>query len=277
MEDLDRVNSSRRVEQRQLADLARLGIEWDGAVVRQSDRFPRYDEVIGQLVDQELTYPCFCTRREIRGAAVAPHGESPDGAYPGTCRHLSAAERARRAAERPAALRLRTDRSPLTITDELLGSYSATLDDFVVRRNDGVPAYHVAVVVDDADQGVTEVVRGDDLLPSTPRHVYLQRLLGVPTPRYLHVPLVVGPSGDRLAKRDGAVTLADLAGEGIDSDLVRSALAASLRLAECGEPVTPHQLVDRFSDSTLVSAGRGAVSLASLERCFTGEFQRHPG
>ncbi len=139
----------------------------------------------------------------------------------------------------------------------------------MLRRNDGVPAYHLAVVVDDADQGVSEVVRGDDLLPSTPRHVYLQRLLGLPTPRYVHVPLVVGPSGDRLAKRDGAITLPELAEQGIDVAAVRAALATSLTLAEPGEDVDLMRLAGRFDASNLGWLAGDAVPLALLEGWWT--------
>jgi glutamyl-tRNA synthetase len=135
----------------------------------------------------------------------------------------------------------------VVVEDRLAGAHAGVVDDVVVRRNDGVPAYNLAVVVDDAAQGVTQVVRGDDLLPSTPRQVLLQRLLGLATPTYLHVPLVLGADGDRLAKRHGAVTLADLAAIGASPAQVLTALAASLGLCEPGEPVRAVQLVERFA------------------------------
>ena len=238
MEDLDRVTSSPEHESRQLADLAAIGVRSDppdAPVVRQSDRFDLHRAAIAHLAERGLVYPCFCTRREIRAeieaAASAPHVHLPDGAYPGTCRELSESERARRSAEgRRSALRLRADGEEITIVDRIAGEYRGVVDDVVLARADGVPSYNLAVVVDDAAQGVTQVVRGDDLLASTPRQVYLQRLLGLPTPEYWHVGLVLGPSGDRLAKRDGAVTLADLASAGVDGGAVRSALARSLGL-----------------------------------------------
>ncbi|MGH9084905.1 MAG: glutamate--tRNA ligase family protein, partial [Acidimicrobiales bacterium] len=152
---------------------------------------------------------------------------------------------------RPAALRLRSDRREVTIVDRLHGSVTATLDDAVLRRNDGVPAYNLAVVVDDAEQGIDEVVRGDDLLDITPTHAHLADVLGVPRPTWAHVPLVVGPDGQRLAKRHGAVTLAVLAADGAGPDAVRSRLAWSLGLAEEGEPVSPAQLVARFDPDRL--------------------------
>ncbi|MGH9274348.1 MAG: glutamate--tRNA ligase family protein, partial [Acidimicrobiales bacterium] len=167
VEDLDPVTSTREHEARQLADLVALGLDWDGAVVRQSERRGRHEEVLMELVDRGLTYPCFCTRREVQEAAAAPH--AAPGRYPGTCRDLtSAAVREREGAGRPAALRLRASGEPVTIVDRLRGPVTGAADDIVLRRNDGVPAYNVAVVVDDADQGVEEVVRGDDLLDATP-------------------------------------------------------------------------------------------------------------
>lgn len=232
MEDLDRVNSSVEHEQQQLADLAALGIDWDGEVIRQSERFDRYHAAIETLTERGLTYECFCTRREVRAeideSPRAPH--LPPDAYPGTCRSLSSAERRRHVdAGRQPAIRLLAasgsepgEFEEITVNDVVAGRFTAAVDDVVLRRNDGVPSYNVAVVVDDAAQGVTQVVRADDLLPSTPRQIHLQRLLGLPTPTYGHVPLVVGPDGERLAKRHGAVTLGDLAELGDrPADLVR--------------------------------------------------------
>ncbi len=199
----------------QLRDLAALGLDWDGEPARQSDRLDLYRDAIGDLRRRGLTYECFCTRKEIAEAAAAPHGPSPEGAYPGTCRHLAHAELERRRTEgRPPALRLRsgTDGSvpaEETVIDRQLGAHSGIVDDFVLQRGDGTPAYNLAVVVDDAAQGVNQVVRGDDLLPSTPRQVHLARLLGLDAPSHAHVPLVLSPEGRRLAKRDGAVTFAD--------------------------------------------------------------------
>ena len=250
MEDLDPTTSKPEHEAGQLADLAAIGIDWDGPIVRQSERRDRHEAVLADLVERGLTYPCFCSRREIREASTAPH--VLPGAYPGTCRDLSAVEVGQREAEgRPAALRLRGDGQPVTIVDRLRGEVTRRADDIVLRRNDGVPAYHVAVVVDDDDQGVEEVVRADDLLDATPSQAHLMDVLGRPRPTWAHVPLVLGPDGQRLAKRHGSVTLADLAAEGIGVDEVRSRLAASLGLAEPGEPVTMVQLIDRFDPTAL--------------------------
>ncbi|MGY6501372.1 MAG: tRNA glutamyl-Q(34) synthetase GluQRS [Acidimicrobiales bacterium] len=252
VEDLDDRVSNAEFERRQLDDLAALGLDWDGEVVRQSARFDRYRAAIADLTERGLTYECTCTRREIREAASAQHGEAPEGAYPGTCLRLTVAEVAARAADgRPAAIRLHAQVAELTVIDRLHGSYLGLVDDVVLQRNDGTPAYNLAVVVDDADQGIEEVVRADDLLSSTPRQMHLADLLSLPRPAHAHIPLVLGPDGERMAKRHGAVTLADRLERGETPDQVRSLLAVSLGLAEPHEPVAPDQLVDRFRPDDL--------------------------
>jgi glutamyl-tRNA synthetase len=248
MEDLDRTNASPAHEAAQLTDLAALGIDWDGPVLRQSARFDRYRDAIATLDARGLVYPCYCTRREIREAAEAPHGLQPDGAYPGTCRELTAAQRAAREAEgRRPALRLRAGAREIRFVDRLCGPTTGLVDDVVLCRNDGVPAYNLAVVVDDDAQGVGEVVRGDDLLSSTPRQLWLIELLGLRAPTYAHVPLVLGADGARLAKRHGAVTLTDLAARGTDAAAVRSMLGHSTGLCEPGEAVDAATLLARFA------------------------------
>lgn len=266
MEDLDRVTSSPEHERRQLADLATLGLDWDGPVIRQSERFDRYRTEIDRLRAARLVYECFCTRREIReevaAAASAPHVHLPDGAYPGTCRELSAEERkARVDAGRSPALRLRTSGEMVTVRDGLHGEYVGAVDDVVLARADGVPAYNLAVVVDDIAQGVTQVVRGDDLLASTPRQVLLAGLFGGTVPEYVHVPLVLGADGQRLAKRHGAVTLGDLSAEGWSASDVMGVLGRSLGLAAAGEPVSAGLLVGRFDVERLP---RAPATLAEL-------------
>lgn len=253
IEDLDPVTSTVEHEAGQLADLAALGLDWDEPVVRQSERRAAHEAALAELSARGMTYACFCSRREVREASVAPH--ALPGTYPGTCRDLSDDEVAARAASgRPAALRLRAMGDPVTVVDRLRGRVTRPADDIVLRRNDGVPAYNVAVVVDDDDQGVEEVVRADDLLDATPSQAHLLDLLGRPRPAWAHVPLVLGPDGDRLAKRHGAVTLADLATAGVGPDAVRSRLAVSLGLATPGEPVTMAQLLDRFDPNALPTA-----------------------
>jgi len=226
VEDLDRARAG--AEAAQLRDLTAVGVTWDGAVVRQTDREPLYTAAIGQLAAAGLTYECFCTRREIQEAPSAPH--APQGAYPGTCRGLSTAELEFKRSTRPAAIRLRSSVAEWTVEDVLHGTFTGVVDDFVLRRNDGVAAYNLAVVVDDAEQGIDQVVRGDDLLPSTPRQAYLASLLNMPVPEYVHVPLVVNADGARLAKRDGAVTLGDLAAVGLPAEAVQRTILESLGL-----------------------------------------------
>ena len=211
MEDLDTGRVRERFYDEQLHDLGAIGLDWDGPVVRQSDRLDRYGDAIETLAAQDLVYECWCTRAEIREAASAPHGALPEGSYPGTCLRLTEGERAARAASgRPPALRVRAGAAAVAFEDRIAGRVAGVVDDFVVRRNDGAYAYNLAVVVDDGLQGVEEVVRGADLLDSTPRQIWLCRALGLPVLSYAHVPLVLGPDGRRLAKRDGDVTLREV-------------------------------------------------------------------
>ncbi|WP_186304380.1 tRNA glutamyl-Q(34) synthetase GluQRS [Kocuria palustris] len=232
IEDLDRVREG--AARRQLDDLAAVGLDWEHPELVQSGRIPAHLEAVRELQERGLVYECFCTRREIRqeiaSAGGAPHGAP--GAYPGTCRHLTERQRARQREQRPAALRLRAQAGSATVHDRLLGEHTGAVDDFVLVRGDGRPAYNLAVVVDDAHQGVDQVVRGDDLLSSAPRQAHLAGLLGLPEPEWIHVPLVLNPDGDRLAKRDGAVSLADLGWLGIGPGEAMGLIGASLGLGE---------------------------------------------
>jgi glutamyl-tRNA synthetase len=250
IEDLDPQRSRPEFEAQQLADLRALGITSDEPPVRQSQRTGHYDAALASLEATGRVYPCFCTRAEIREAASAPHGAGPEGGYPGTCRALSEVERRRRieAGDRH-ALRVCADGERIAFPDRLLGDCSGVVDDFVVRRADGVPAYQLAVVVDDAAQGIGEVVRGADLADSTPRQILLARLLGLPVPRYAHVGLVMGADGARLAKRHRAATLADRA-EPVAETL--ALLAHSLGLA-AGRPriAGAAELLDEFDPARL--------------------------
>lgn len=283
VEDLDPERSRREHERRQLDDLRAIGVDWDGEPVRQSERTDRYREALRRLEDAGLVYPCWCTRAEIRAAAEAPHGPLPEGAYPGTCRRLTAQQRSEREriAGRPPSLRLdagaaggatasadraadaaaradgsRTGRPAhaaptVAFEDRLHGRVAGAVDDFVLWRWDNTPAYNLAVVVDDAAQEIGEVVRGDDLVDSTPRQILLQRALGLPTPAYAHVPLVLGPDGARLAKRHGAVTLVDLAARGETPADALAWMAASLGLAVADERPGAADLVARFDPAAL--------------------------
>jgi glutamyl-tRNA synthetase len=249
MEDLDQGRVQAGAAERQLRDLRAIGLDWDGEVVAQSHRHHAYEDAVARLLAAGDLYECFCTRAEIRAAASAPHGIPASDRYPGTCRELTAAQRAQHeAAGRPPALRVRSRGARIAFEDRLLGRFEEEVDDFVVRRNDGTPAYQLAVVVDDAAQGIGEVVRGADLLDSTPRQILLSRLLGLPEPRYAHVPLVLGTDGRRLAKRHGAVTLADR-DEGPEK--IRAWMARTLGLARAGETPSPGDLIARFEPEQL--------------------------
>lgn len=255
MEDLDSGRVRDRFYDEQLHDLAALGLDWDGPVVRQSERIALYEAALATLQANGLIYECWCTRAEIREAASAPHGELPEGAYPGTCKTLTAVQRAEREARgRPPALRVDAGGPRIAFEDRLAGHVEGVVDDFVVRRNDGAFAYNLAVVVDDGAQGIGEVVRGADLLDSTPRQLWLGAQLDLPAPRHAHVALMLGPDGARLAKRHGAVTLADRAALGQSADDVRDELASSLGLCARGEGLTPAELVERFCASGLKQA-----------------------
>jgi len=253
IDDLDPQRSRPEHERGQLADLEAIGLDWDDVPVRQSERTELYRDALDRLRAQGRVYECYCSRAEIRAAPQAPHGELPEGAYPGTCRELSSAARADRAREtgRPPALRLAARGEHVAVNDRLHGTVESIVDDIVLWRGDGTPAYNLAVVVDDADQDIAEVVRADDLLDTTPRQVLIARLLDLAVPAYAHVPLVLGPDGERLAKRHGAVTLLDAAAHGRTVHDVVAWMAESLGLAETGERPAAGQLVGRFDAGRL--------------------------
>jgi glutamyl-Q tRNA(Asp) synthetase len=208
IEDLDRPRSQRGAADEILRTLERLGLHWDGEVRYQRGRETHYRQALEQLA--RATYWCGCSRREIADSSL---GLAVDGApiYPGTCRDRTPAQSQRR------ALRLRTTAQQIGFRDRVQGRQTQRLErdigDFVLYRADGLFAYQLAVVVDDGDQRVTDVVRGADLLDSTPRQIYLQRLLGLPTPRYLHVPVLVNARGEKLSKQAGATPIAPHEGE----------------------------------------------------------------
>jgi glutamyl-Q tRNA(Asp) synthetase len=233
IDDIDGSRSREEYVGASLADLAWLGIGWDGDPVRQSARLGDYAAALETLRDRGLVYPCFCTRADIAASLSAPHG--PSGAvYPGTCRCLSDAERQRRIATEPHCWRLDMARAGAEAGElqwEEMGQGLRTADplahgDIVLARKDAPASYHLASTLDDADMGVTHVIRGADLIASTDVHRLLQALLGLPTPLYRHHALVCGPDGKRLAKRDAAASLAALRAAGIDGRTLAADLAA---------------------------------------------------
>ena len=256
MEDLDGPRVVPGAAEEILRALERYGLTWDGEVVVQSERTARYEEALARLRAAGLAYDCGCTRAEVARAAGAPDASDPvDGAgavYAGTCRGGLAPGRAAR------AVRFRVPDGTIAFEDRVRGRVEEdvlrAVGDFVVRRADGPFAYQLAVAVDDAEQGVTEVVRGGDLLSSTARQVALQRALGLPTPAYAHLPLVLGPDGKKLGKRDGALPL-----EGLDEKRVRETLALALQLLgqEAPAAAAPDMLDEaiRGFDVTLIPAG----------------------
>jgi glutamyl-tRNA synthetase len=252
IEDLDPQRSRPEFEAAAIADLRAIGIDWDEPPVRQSRRTALYAQALSRLAEMGRLYPCFCTRAEIREAASAPHGTRSDGVYPGTCGQLSDGERCARIKKgRPHALRLRADGQLIEFEDRLLGPRAVQIDDFVVRRADGVHSYQLAVVVDDAAQRIGEVVRGADLADSTARQILLANLLGFEPPTYAHVPLVLAADGSRLAKRHRAATMAD---RGEPRSATLALLAHSLGLADDRDHVHhPGELLDEFDPARIPS------------------------
>jgi glutamyl-tRNA synthetase len=235
-------------------------------VLRQTERTAIYDAAALDLAARGLAYPCVCTRKEIESAASAPHG--PEGpSYPGTCRgrfaDLAAAESA---AGGPAALRMRSSAGPIQFEDGLFGAQSFDLaehgGDFPILRKTGAAAYQLATVLDDAESGVDLVIRGADLLSSTARQIVLQEALGLPRPAYLHLPLVVGPDGRRLAKRHGDTRLRTLRAAGVPAERVVGWIAGTCGLAEHGRNLRADALLERYDPQTLSPA---AITLDRAE------------
>jgi glutamyl-tRNA synthetase len=258
VEDLDGPRVRPGLEARILDELRWLGLDWDeGPDVggphgpyRQSERGAIHAAALDRLRGAGLAYPCFCSRAEIGQASQAPHVSDEGPRYPGTCRDPSRAEQAGRTARRPPAWRFRVPDGPVSFRDRFHGECSfdvaATVGDFVVARADGVPAYQLAVAVDDAAMGVTDVLRGDDLLPSTARQLLIYRALGLPVPAFAHVPLVVGADGERLAKRHGALSVGELRERGVEPSALVGLLAAASGLVPPGARVMPPELLAGF-------------------------------
>lgn len=230
-------------------DLNELGLGWDGAEVSQRDRTELYLDAIADFGARGLTYRCYCSRKDIREASQAPNGPQVLNHYPGTCRELTAAQQSERERSgRPAAIRVRAEAATFGFVDLVAGEHHEQVDDFVIQRNDQTPAYNLAVVVDDSLQGVEQVVRGDDLLASTTRQLFVADALDLAIPSYAHVPLVLAPSGKRLAKRDGATTLADRQRLGESPSDVLRFLGASIGLCLPEQQQAPQQQSQSVAD-----------------------------
>lgn len=264
IEDLDPDRCRPEYAEQLKRDLAWLGLDWDREQTPQSRRTDAYRAQFARLEAMGLVYPCYCTRSELH-AASAPHASDGNVIYAGTCRTLTPAERAEKT-RRP-AWRLRVPDRDTTFRDGVQGLYHENLahdcGDFIIRRSDGVYAYQLAVVTDDAEAGVTQIVRGQDLLSSTPRQLYLQELLGLPAPDYYHVPLLTAPDGRRLSKRERDLDLGALREELTPEALVgRLAYFAGLRPTQ--EAVTPQRLAAEFSWQRV---RRADISVAKPQNC----------
>jgi len=250
IEDLDTVRCTAPSVALLRDDLNWLGLNWDREQPCQSSQSARYEAVLEELRRRELAYPCWCSRADIEHAANAPHASDGHAIYPGTCRALGAAERAARMARKAPLWRLRVPDETISFTDGHFGPYSENLardcGDFILRRADGIFAYQLAVVADDIAAGVTQVVRGRDLLSSTPRQLYLYRLLEAEPPRYYHIPLLTAADGRRLSKRDRDLDLGLLRQRFTAVQLIGK-LAHAAGLIEQEEPCTAESLVPLFS------------------------------
>ena len=251
IEDLDTVRCPRVYADAIMDDLAWLGLAADGPTptVYQSERSGIYQQYYDILLKKGLVYPCFCSRSQLH-AASAPHRSDGQVVYAGTCRGLSDAEIARRSLTRAPAFRVQVPDEEIAFTDGHLGRYAENLardcGDFYLRRADGVFAYQLAVVVDDALMGVTEVVRGSDLLSSTPRQLWLYRELGLTAPQFYHLPLLLAPDGRRLSKRDGDQSLENLRARYTPQEIIGK-LAYVCGLQDTPAPAAPQELVPAFS------------------------------
>jgi glutamyl-tRNA synthetase len=254
MEDIDSPRVKPGAAEEALSDLRWLGLDWDEGPIVQTERLALYQEALEQLKRLELVYPCTCTRTDVERAASAPHPEQEGPNYPGTCAGRKATDAAH-LGDRPFSWRMRTGAEPITFEDGFRGPTTLSLrdlgGDFVVWKAANTPAYQLAVVVDDAAQGVTEVIRGDDLVPSTPRQILLYRALGLPPPRFIHIPLVVGPDGRRLAKRHGDTRLASLRQAGVTPETLIGLLAWSCGWLPEIRPIAARELVARFALETI--------------------------
>ena len=255
MEDLDGPRAEMRFADAALSDLEWLGLDWDGPVYVQSAGLERLNAAVSELIAAGKAYPCVCSRGDIRSAQSAPHAGSSEPRYPGTCRgrYTSFAE-AERQSGRAAGARLIVPEGSIAITDGVSGmscwDVAREVGDFLIAKRDKAPAYQLAVVVDDHAQGVNEVLRGADLLPSSARQWHVQKSLGLPHPAWFHVPLVTDATGRRLAKRENDLSLAELRATGTDPRAIVAWAARSAGLA-VAERVTVQEVTPLFQLAVL--------------------------
>ena len=253
IEDLDGPRIKPGADRQAIDDLRWLGIDWDEGPIYQSSRLETYANAVQQLIENGRAYPCICSRREIDLSASAPHAEDGSNVYPGTCRgKFKTVDEARAATGRNPAIRFAVEQEQIEFTDSFAGHQTfdvqRQLGDFVISKTDGTPAYQLAVVVDDAQMQVNEVIRGDDLLDSTPRQILLYRALGMAEriPRYTHLPLVIGEDGRRLAKRHGDTRIATYREAGVPVERILALMARWLGIKEVADLVSAQSLLDSF-------------------------------
>lgn len=258
IEDLDPDRCKREYALTLMDDLRYLGLDWDAGgdipAYYQSSRREIYEQMLDTLRQKGLVYPCFCTRAQLH-AASAPHASDGQTLYAGTCAGISPEEAAQRMKTQRFSLRLRVPEENIAFTDRHFGAYSENLahscGDFVVRRSDGVHAYQLAVVADDALMGVTDVVRGRDLLSSTPRQIWLYRELGFEPPRFMHIPLLCAPDGRRLSKRDGDLDMGALREGGVRAQTILGFLLHKAGLLEKNEPISAQEAIAVYEKEKL--------------------------
>ena len=258
IEDLDGPRTKKGADQQAIDDLRWLGLDWDEGPLYQSPRMPAYRAAIDRLLASNHAYPCVCSRAEVHSAASAPHAEDGSAIYPGTCRgRFKSVEDATRATGKPPAIRFRVPEETIEFADQFAGpqrfDVSRDLGDFVIAKSDGTPAYQLAVVVDDADMNVTHVLRGDDLLDSTPRQILLYRALDLShrLSTYFHLPLVIGPDHRRLAKRHGDTRLSFYRDRGVSPGRILHLIARWSGMTVNGEPTTAADLLPHFDLSSV--------------------------
>lgn len=276
MEDLDPDRSRPEYARQIISDLHWLGLDWDEGPdiggpygsYNQNERRHLYESAIQKLTERGLIYPCYCSRVQLHSPTLAPHASEAERPYLGTCRTLTTPEVAARQQGRDPLLRIKVPDQVISFIDQVCGEYRQrlpdTCGDFIVRRSDGIHAYQLAVVVDDALMAINQVVRGSDLLPSTPRQLYLYEALELPPPTFAHVPLLCDPNGHRLSKRQQALSLASIRKCGISPETVIGFLAWRAGLIEKNEPLAAHDLISGFA-FTLLS--RESVVIEGAPKC----------